>query len=542
MTTQILIVDDDTNLADSLRDEVVRMGFGARVCDSADAALEVVLNSKVDVLLTDLRMAGRDGIELIKLVRQTSPETRTLLMSAFATAKDYKVATEHGALDVLTKPFTPEDLAEALRKAEDSQTGVQGTVHGLDLTDILQMFHLSKRSLIVKVGADGAIHLREGEIVHAVAGEQEGEEALLTLLSARSASVRTAAAAPAVERTIEARFDQLLMDAMRQLDESRRDEELVADSFSDQTPATLVDPPKEAHRPDGVAPEPAPEEIEDEAKAGAEEEADVAASGRRKRLPSAPYAPVQREPARRSPAIWIVLLAAVAAAVFGLVCWLGGDKDPTPGSASGSGAIASGERDAASKPARQPDARAVAQPAPKPAPKATDRTVIVTTAPAGLELVDADSKAFVGKSPLTLRFAADAKARQLRARRATYLSNAIEVGPDVGKLHVDLSAWIQQVKVLQRRSGRKGQRKPPKVPAAAKPDPPKPDPPKPDPPKVAKPDPPKPAKPKLGTVGDSKPKLGTVGGDKPKIGTIGDDKPKIGTVGDGKKPKLRTID
>ncbi|MCA9667306.1 MAG: response regulator [Myxococcales bacterium] len=214
----ILIVDDDARMVKALAGEIRRMGYDVETCESADAAIEQLLNSSFDLLLTDLRMAGRDGIDLIKMAGEISPNTRSVLMSAYATARDYKTAIDMGAVEVLTKPFTPDDLGEALRKAIESSDGFQGNVHGLSLTDILQMFHFSRRSMKLQVGADGAIHLVSGEIHHAERGDKQGREALVELLRARSGSVRTAPAEPCA-RTLDTSFDALLLDVMREIDE-----------------------------------------------------------------------------------------------------------------------------------------------------------------------------------------------------------------------------------------------------------------------------------------------------------------------------------
>lgn len=219
----VLIVDDDRELVSSLEGEVSRMGYKTYVADSADAAIETMLNNQIEVMVTDLRMGRRDGIDLIKMAKQVSPKTRSILMSAYATARDYKVAVDLGAVDVLPKPFTPADLAQSIEKAVDCEEGFRGTVHGLSLTDIIQMFHFARRSLTIQIGAEtNMIHMEDGEVTHAVAGAEEGKKALITLLQYRSGSVRTL---PPVScpRTIDVPFRGLLLDSLREIDENNRD-------------------------------------------------------------------------------------------------------------------------------------------------------------------------------------------------------------------------------------------------------------------------------------------------------------------------------
>ena len=219
----VLIVDDDRDLASSVAGEVLRNGHRPFIAQSADEALETIRSNRIEVLVTDLRMGQHDGVDLIKEANRVSPTTRSILMSAYATARDYKNAVKVGAIDVLPKPFTPSDLSQAIQRAVDCDEGFRGTVHGLSLTDILQMFHYARRSLVVQLGGEEAeIHLRDGEIVHAQYREEQGEAALRALLNSRSGSVHTSPACPC-PITISRPFSALLLDLVRQIDECDRD-------------------------------------------------------------------------------------------------------------------------------------------------------------------------------------------------------------------------------------------------------------------------------------------------------------------------------
>lgn len=95
--------------------------------------------------------------------------------------------------------------------------GFRGRVHGVSLVDLLQMFHLSRRSIALRLG-EGAIHLRDGEVIHAEAGELEGEEAfqLLIGLTGGELDVEELTTVPiSVERS----FETILMDALVKIDE-----------------------------------------------------------------------------------------------------------------------------------------------------------------------------------------------------------------------------------------------------------------------------------------------------------------------------------
>jgi CheY-like chemotaxis protein len=221
---RVLIVDDDGILRETLAREARTWGFEVHVESTTEGALLLLRNTPIDVLVTDLRMKGLDGIDLIRAVREVSPQTQTLLMSAYATARDLQLATQHGTVRVLCKPFTPAELRAALAAALESQKGYHGTVHGLSLVDMLQMFHLSRRTIALTLGGQppGIIHFSEGALIHAARGELRGDVALRELLRAESGSIATLPLVELKERTIEGPFDVVLLEALRQLDESEQ--------------------------------------------------------------------------------------------------------------------------------------------------------------------------------------------------------------------------------------------------------------------------------------------------------------------------------
>lgn len=206
----VAIVDDDERLVSALLRDLGSRGLKVHSAPSAKQALELLERYDVDVMLTDLRMSGRDGIDLIRAVGVLSPNTRSILMSAFATARDYKVAMELGAVEVLGKPFTPDELHKALDKAIGRDGAVQGEMQGVSLKDVLTLFHAGGRSVTIRLGGTAsAIHMHEGEIVHAEHGRLVAREALRSLFRAPLGRVRTGPL-DSSERSIEQPFRRLL--------------------------------------------------------------------------------------------------------------------------------------------------------------------------------------------------------------------------------------------------------------------------------------------------------------------------------------------
>lgn len=218
--TMVLVVDDDRTFRTMIVRDLSRNGLDVREASSVAEAEALLRQERVDVLLTDLRMAEHDGIDLMARTRSLSPHTKAVLMSGYASARDYKTALELGAVTVLCKPFSPSELLAAIKQAEECAVGYHGTLHGISLIDVLQLFHLAKRSVTVTVGgsAGGVIHMRQGEVVGAKQGQRTGRGALLKLLAGSGGAVSTATL-NGHEVTIDEGFDALLLDALRELDE-----------------------------------------------------------------------------------------------------------------------------------------------------------------------------------------------------------------------------------------------------------------------------------------------------------------------------------
>lgn len=246
--TSVLIVDDDQQLRAAVVRDLVHRGFDVSSVSSVHDAIEKLTSKSVDVVLTDLRMDDRDGLDLILALSSIAPRTRSILMSAFATARDHQKAMELGAVQVLCKPFTSNELLKAIQQAVECERGFHGSVHGLSLVDILQMFHYSRRSVSVTVGGStrAEIHIKKGEIVHALHGDDVGELALQRILAMPSGSVQTnvySCSDASIQRT----FQSLLLDVLRELDEENKDHDSDRITFDlidnlDQVPGSASAP------------------------------------------------------------------------------------------------------------------------------------------------------------------------------------------------------------------------------------------------------------------------------------------------------------
>jgi two-component system response regulator AtoC len=117
---RILVVDDDEALRESLAMLLAAEGYEVVTAGDADAAV-ARLEEPVDVVLCDVRMPGRDGLELLPELIRRLPGAPVLLMSAYGSGDLAVEALKRGAFDYLAKPFQPSEVLLAIKKARERE-------------------------------------------------------------------------------------------------------------------------------------------------------------------------------------------------------------------------------------------------------------------------------------------------------------------------------------------------------------------------------------------------------------------------------------
>ncbi len=116
---RILLVEDDRAVRITLRDALEEAGHQVLVHEAAPAALAALRHDPVDLLLTDIRLPGGDGIALFREARRLQPECGCILMTAFGRIEDAVAAIREGAIDYVTKPFEIDELLDRLGRCEE---------------------------------------------------------------------------------------------------------------------------------------------------------------------------------------------------------------------------------------------------------------------------------------------------------------------------------------------------------------------------------------------------------------------------------------
>lgn len=113
----ILIVDDESSVRDSLYNWFIEDGYHVAVAEDAKTALRILESESFDIVLSDIKMPGMDGLQMLSRIKALRKDAIVIMMTAFATVETAVQALKDGAFDYVTKPFDPDDLSHLIRNA-----------------------------------------------------------------------------------------------------------------------------------------------------------------------------------------------------------------------------------------------------------------------------------------------------------------------------------------------------------------------------------------------------------------------------------------
>jgi two-component system alkaline phosphatase synthesis response regulator PhoP len=125
---RILLVEDDSDIATVLADDIRMEGHDVEIASDGDTALKLALNQSWDLLLLDVMLPRRDGLEVCRALRQARVQTPIIMLTARAQEAEKVLGLEIGADDYITKPFSPRELRArinaVLRRLQQDKVGV----------------------------------------------------------------------------------------------------------------------------------------------------------------------------------------------------------------------------------------------------------------------------------------------------------------------------------------------------------------------------------------------------------------------------------
>lgn len=117
MKPKILIVDDEEIVRDFISEVLIRMGYAPLTADCGERALEYLQAGEFDIVITDFKMPGINGLEVLKKTAELWPDCRVIMITAFGTIEHAVSAMKMGAHDYITKPISPDHLEMIVSKA-----------------------------------------------------------------------------------------------------------------------------------------------------------------------------------------------------------------------------------------------------------------------------------------------------------------------------------------------------------------------------------------------------------------------------------------
>ena len=112
----ILVVDDDDGVRENLAELFELVGYSILTAGSASEALNKLADNDVDLLLTDYRMPGPNGVELIESARRVKPGLRAILMTAFGDSFTEIESVRRGAIGYVNKPFEADEITNLVSR------------------------------------------------------------------------------------------------------------------------------------------------------------------------------------------------------------------------------------------------------------------------------------------------------------------------------------------------------------------------------------------------------------------------------------------
>jgi len=223
--SKVLIVDDEDNIVLALHRVLYQDNdrYDVLLARSAEIAQQILEGARVDVLVTDVHLPEKSGMDLLSWVSVQAPSTRVIVMTAFDISGIKDRAHAFGCLQLMRKPFDVHEMRAAILRALSLRDTFSGSLSELSCVDVIQMLCIARKSTALRLSegsSTGVIHIEAGEPVHAVWDDVSGEDAFFRILGVKNGLFYTAPLPPDVERSIRGDWQYLMIEGMRRLDEA----------------------------------------------------------------------------------------------------------------------------------------------------------------------------------------------------------------------------------------------------------------------------------------------------------------------------------
>ena len=114
---KVLVIDDESVICDACRMVLLERGYAVDHCTTGKAGLLAIKRGVYDVILLDMKLPDIDGMEILDTIRVEMPGTNVIVMTGYSTMSNAVQAMKLGSVDYLSKPFTDDELIEAVENA-----------------------------------------------------------------------------------------------------------------------------------------------------------------------------------------------------------------------------------------------------------------------------------------------------------------------------------------------------------------------------------------------------------------------------------------
>ena len=138
MKIRLLLVDDENDFVETLAERLRLRDFNVSVALNGNEAINLVKENEFDVIVLDVLMPGKDGIETLKEIKSIDQISQVIMLTGHATVKSAIQGMKNGAFDYLMKPTDTDDLIEMIKKANQLVVEHRDRIRQAEINDILK--------------------------------------------------------------------------------------------------------------------------------------------------------------------------------------------------------------------------------------------------------------------------------------------------------------------------------------------------------------------------------------------------------------------
>jgi CheY-like chemotaxis protein len=228
MIKNVLLVDDDHGMLLALKEGFTkyRDSFSVQLASDGFKAVESLKKSIISLVVTDLKMPGMDGFELLAHIMEYYPDIAVIIITGYSTPEMEHLAREGGAVGYIAKPFLIENLARqimtTLRKESEG-----GTLHNVSSGIFLQLVEMEQKTCTIRLddkftGKKGILFFQGGQLLDARVNELQGVDAACEIFSWDQVNLSIQNGCALKEKRIHSEMQHLILEAARRKDEDTR--------------------------------------------------------------------------------------------------------------------------------------------------------------------------------------------------------------------------------------------------------------------------------------------------------------------------------